>query len=131
MPLLPLKDMDDLRDWASGTECPGLDVRSLVQRLCALIDGESLNDNARLLEEPALSEPLETAIRVFALRMRFTPRETAVFRELFLGDVSVQALAMRLKIKPNTVNNHLKGLFERTRTHNRSDLLACFIRETI
>ncbi len=129
-PLSP-RDLDDLSDWASGAETPGLDAQALVRRLCEYLDGSSLNDNPRLVEESPLSEKLEIAIRIYALKKRFTPRETTVFRELFIGSVSVQVLAERLKIKVNTVNNHLKGLFDRTGTHSRSDLVAAFVREEL
>jgi len=109
----------------------GLDVRLLVRRLCDTLDGFSSNGNTRLEQESPLSENLETLIRVYAIKKRFTPRETDLFRELFIGNVSVQVLAERLNIKQNTVNNHLKGLFEKTGTHNRSDLIAAFVREEL
>jgi DNA-binding NarL/FixJ family response regulator len=61
----------------------------------------------------------------------FTERERQVFFELVLSGGTVHELAARLGITPNTVNNHLKGIFKATRTNSRMELLSLFIRETL
>jgi DNA-binding CsgD family transcriptional regulator len=122
---LSSRDIDDLRDWASGMAMPGLNIHALVRRLCDVV--ESTGGNPQPSDTP-LPEALEVSIRLYALQKRFTARQSALFLELFRGDTSVKTLAQRLGIKENTVNNHLKELFRRTDTHSRADLLAAFVR---
>lgn len=67
---------------------------------------------------------LATHVRSFARAASLTPREQDVLLLLATGTCSVGELARALGLKPNTVNNHLKGIFERTGVASKTELLA-------
>ena len=67
---------------------------------------------------------LATHVRSFARNASLTPREQDVLLLLATGTCSVGELARALGIKANTVNNHLKGIFERTGVASKAELLA-------
>ena len=67
----------------------------------------------------------------FAERYRLTAREHDVLYLLVTGCSTVPAIATQLNLSQNTVHNHFKNVFRRTRTNTKSGLLALFIREAL
>lgn len=67
----------------------------------------------------------------FAERYRLTAREHDVLFLLVTGCSTVPAIAAQLTLSQNTVHNHFKNVFRRTRTNTKSGLLALFIKEAL
>jgi DNA-binding NarL/FixJ family response regulator/Tfp pilus assembly protein PilZ len=67
----------------------------------------------------------------FADRYRLTAREHDVLFLLVTGCSTVPAIAVQLGLSQNTVHNHFKNVFRRTRTNTKSGLLALFIKEAL
>lgn len=67
----------------------------------------------------------------FADRYRLTAREHDVLYLLVTGCSTVPAIATQLTLSQNTVHNHFKNVFRRTRTNTKSGLLALFIKEAL
>lgn len=117
---------------------PGVAVRSLAA--AARADGSAevtVRDTAggwlTLRAAPFLSdgryavvvEPARPA-RIFALMAsayRLTPRERDV-TGLVLGGASTAEIATRLVVSPQTVQQHLKAIFDKTGVHSRRELVA-------
>src|SRR4051812_47650549 len=67
----------------------------------------------------------------FADRYRLTAREHDVLYLLVTGCSTVPQIAAQLTLSQNTVHNHFKNVFRRTRTNTKSGLLALFIKEAL
>lgn len=67
----------------------------------------------------------------FAERYRLTAREHDVLFLLVTGCSTVPAIAGQLELSQNTVHNHFKNVFRRTRTNTKAGLLALFIKEAL
>jgi DNA-binding NarL/FixJ family response regulator len=67
----------------------------------------------------------------FADRYRLTAREHDVLFLLVTGCSTVPQIAAQLTLSQNTVHNHFKNVFRRTRTNTKSGLLALFIKEAL
>jgi FixJ family two-component response regulator/Tfp pilus assembly protein PilZ len=67
----------------------------------------------------------------FADRYRLTAREHDVLFLLVTGCSTVPQIAGELTLSKNTVHNHFKNVFRRTRTNTKSGLLALFIKEAL
>jgi DNA-binding CsgD family transcriptional regulator/DNA-binding response OmpR family regulator len=74
-----------------------------------------------------LSAALEAEIKAFCSRSNLTPRETDIFSILIEGVVRIKDVAVRLKLSPNTINNHVNSIFTKTKTTSKSQLLAGFL----
>lgn len=72
--------------------------------------------------EEAASIPVARLIRLYGL----TPMEAGLAVEAVRGGSS-KSLAGRLGISVNTVNTHLRRIFEKTATHRRADLLKLLL----
>jgi DNA-binding CsgD family transcriptional regulator len=70
---------------------------------------------------------MNTEVKEFASIHGLTPRETEVFLCLTLKIIQFKDIAIHLNLSPSTVNNHLKSVFEKTRTQSKSELLADFL----
>lgn len=68
--------------------------------------------------------------RAFAKRHRLTRRETDMLVAMVSGGLATKDLAKALGIQYNTACNHLKGLFERTETYSKADVLAKLYKST-
>ncbi|MDD9933169.1 MAG: helix-turn-helix transcriptional regulator [Myxococcales bacterium] len=87
-------------------------------------------DNRTQLEEVpavALNPALEDHLSEFADRFSLTTRERQLMELLVSGYGTVPVLAKHLDLSPNTVHNHFKNVFRRTRTHSKTGVLALFI----
>jgi DNA-binding NarL/FixJ family response regulator len=71
---------------------------------------------------------MEKLLHQFASENGLSPRETEVFCLLANRAVSLKEIASELKLSPNTVNNHFKSIFGKTKTNSRTDLLASLLR---
>ncbi len=67
----------------------------------------------------------------FADRYRLTAREHDVLFLLSTGCSTVPVIAERLGLSQNTIHNHFKNIFRRTRTNSKAGLLALLINETL
>jgi DNA-binding NarL/FixJ family response regulator len=63
----------------------------------------------------------------FAKAHSLTPREMDIVRLLLDKIVSVDAIAKKLGVSPNTVKNHFQKIFQKTKTNAKAELLAAFI----
>lgn len=72
--------------------------------------------------EEAASIPAERLIQLYGL----TPAEARLAREVVRGGAS-ESMAVRLGISVNTVNTHLRRIFEKTATHRQTDLLKLLL----
>jgi DNA-binding NarL/FixJ family response regulator len=70
---------------------------------------------------------LSTDLARFAERNRLTAREQEVLALLVRGHDSVPRIADTLSLSRNTVHNHFKNIFRRTRCNSKTALLAKFI----
>ena len=76
---------------------------------------------------PHLREELDR----FGERYRLTAREHDVLCLLVTGYGTVPEIAARLELSGNTVHNHFKNVFRRTRTNTKAALLALFLKEAL
>ncbi|MBN9695016.1 MAG: hypothetical protein J0L85_04400 [Zoogloea sp.] len=72
--------------------------------------------------EEAASIPAERLIRLYGL----TPAEAGLALEVVRGGSS-ESMAGRLGISVNTVNTHLRRIFDKTATHRQADLLKLLL----
>lgn len=77
------------------------------------------SDIAVTIERTSPSERLT----VFALASGLTPRESELLRLLATG-VDTRGVAQRMFVSENTVQDHLKSIFDKTETRSRNALLA-------
>jgi DNA-binding CsgD family transcriptional regulator len=70
---------------------------------------------------------LRGEIEKFSRRHGLTQREREIMTLLVEGCGSVPRIAGRLELSPNTVHNHFKNIFKRTRTNSKTTLLSLFI----
>lgn len=96
----------------------GLWMTARAARLGSVTGSNGERDIAVTLEQSSTSERADMFSRAFGL----TPRE----RELLghLAEHDTRELARRMFLSENTVQDHLKAIFEKTATHSRRALLA-------
>ena len=82
-------------------------------------------------QRPRTGAPLREAASSFSELHGLTARERDVVYLLASGVAQVAELARALLLRPNTVHNHLKGIFRRTRTRSKSELLAALLLHAI
>jgi DNA-binding NarL/FixJ family response regulator len=63
----------------------------------------------------------------FCQNYRLTPRESEVVQVLAEGITRIKDIADRLRLSPNTVNNHVNSIFMKTKTRSKSQLLAMLL----
>lgn len=78
-----------------------------------------------------ISSLLRSELDTFAETHQLTPREQDVVYLLLCGTATVQLIAGALKLSPNTIHNHFKSIFRRTKTNSKAALLALFIDQTM
>jgi DNA-binding CsgD family transcriptional regulator len=71
-----------------------------------------------------VNELLQIEIKSFCRQAMLTPRETEIVALLAEGVVRIKDIAERLKLSPNTVNNHVNNVFAKTGTRSKSELLS-------
>jgi DNA-binding CsgD family transcriptional regulator len=79
---------------------------------------------AIIIEEPAPAELAPLLMLAYGL----TPQERAVTRLVCRG-LSTPELAEQLHITPNTLQDHLKSIFEKTGVSSRRELVAAILQE--
>jgi DNA-binding CsgD family transcriptional regulator len=62
-------------------------------------------------------------LRVFALASGLTPREAELLTHLATG-IDTRKIAKKMFVSENTVQDHLKSIFDKTETRSRNSLLA-------
>ncbi len=67
---------------------------------------------------------LSEELRRFGQRWNLTPRERDVLNLIALGTTRIKDVAARLRLSPNTVNNHVNSIFAKTKTRSKSELLT-------
>jgi len=73
------------------------------------------------------SSLLRAQLGSFAETHQLTPREQDVVYLLLCGTATVQRIADALGLSQNTIHNHFKSIFRRTKTNSKAALLALFI----
>lgn len=63
----------------------------------------------------------------FCQGFRLTPRESEIVAVLAEGVTRIKDIADRLKLSPNTVNNHVNSIFMKTKARSKSQLLAMLL----
>ena len=91
-----------------------------------------LNDSKLLTlteAEPrtARSRALDNEMKQFCQSFRLTPRESEIVAVLAEGVTRIKDIAVRLKLSPNTVNNHVNSIFMKTKARSKSQLLAMLL----
>jgi DNA-binding CsgD family transcriptional regulator len=71
------------------------------------------------------------ACTALADRCGFTARERDLLFVLACGMTSAPELAARLNLRPNTIHNHLKGMFRRAGMNSKSELLALLLQSEV
>lgn len=74
---------------------------------------------------------LRAELESFAEAHQLTPREQDVVYLLLQGKGAVQRIAQELGLSQNTIHNHFKSIFRRTKTNSKAGLLALFIEQTM
>jgi DNA-binding CsgD family transcriptional regulator/Tfp pilus assembly protein PilZ len=74
---------------------------------------------------------IRDACGVLADRFGFTARERDLLFALSCGTTSAPDLASRLLLRPNTIHNHLKGMFRRAGVGSKSELLALLLQSEL
>lgn len=92
----------------------------------SLDDGIVPESRAEPMGLPYLREELERFSRAY----RLTPREYDVLFLLVTGFGTVPEIAEHLSLSGNTVHNHFKNIFRRTRTNTKAALLSLFLQQT-
>jgi DNA-binding CsgD family transcriptional regulator len=115
---------------AGGTAptLPRLRVRTRAGRW-AILHGSRLHTGdgdavAVIIEEPS---PAELA-PVLMMAYRLTKQEQTI-TQLVCRGLSTRELAERLHITPNTVQDHLKSIFDKTGVRSRRELVAAILQE--
>jgi DNA-binding CsgD family transcriptional regulator len=88
-------------------------VRAQISAVPLLDDGHVVG----IFGIARMDPPVESTPRP---NVHLTPRQTVVLRELARG-LSTNAIAARLGIAPETVRNHLRGIFRGLGVHTRLD----------
>jgi DNA-binding CsgD family transcriptional regulator len=70
---------------------------------------------------------IRDACAALADQFGFTARERDLLFVLACGTTSAPDLAARLMLRPNTIHNHLKGMFRRAMVGSKSELLALLL----
>ncbi|HVK62685.1 MAG TPA: LuxR C-terminal-related transcriptional regulator [Bdellovibrionales bacterium] len=71
-----------------------------------------------------MNELLQMEIKSFCTQSTLTPRESEIVLLLAEGVVRIKDIAEKLRLSPNTVNNHVNNVFAKTGTRSKSELLA-------
>lgn len=70
---------------------------------------------------------LEMEIQSYCTLAQLTPRESDVLKAMAEGAVRIQEIAQLLKLSPNTVNNHVNSIFNKTKTRSKSEILSTLL----
>jgi DNA-binding CsgD family transcriptional regulator/DNA-binding response OmpR family regulator len=73
------------------------------------------------------SRALANEAGLFCQSFRLTPRESEIVAVLAEGVTRIKDIADRLKLSPNTVNNHVNSIFMKTKARSKSQLLAMLL----
>lgn len=74
---------------------------------------------------------LRAELARFSRAFKLTPREHDVLFLLVSGYGTVPEIARHLSLSGNTVHNHFKNIFRRTRTNTKPALLSLFLQQTL
>jgi len=83
---------------------------------------------ASALQIPDNIVSLNAEVLEFIQSFGISAREADVLRLLLSGVTAAAPMAKILKISPHTVNNHLRRIYERTGTSNKTEIVAAFVR---
>ena len=88
----------------------------------------ALSESASDPSAPATgSRALANEAGRFCQSFRLTPRESEIVAVLAEGVTRIKDIADRLKLSPNTVNNHVNSIFMKTKARSKSQLLAMLL----
>jgi DNA-binding NarL/FixJ family response regulator len=74
---------------------------------------------------------LNSELREFTTRFRLSEREQEVLCLLVQGYTSSESISRMLEISPNTTNNHVKAILDKTGTSSKTELLAAFLKSLL
>jgi DNA-binding CsgD family transcriptional regulator len=111
-----------------GAELPRLRVRTRAGRWAVLhasrLPAAGTDAVAVIIDEPSPSELAPVLMLAYGL----TSREQTVTGLVCRG-LSTREIGARLHISENTVQDHLKAIFEKTGVHSRRELVAAILQE--
>ncbi len=84
------------------------------------------NASTDALSQSAL-RALGIETHLFCQGFRLTPRESEIVSVLAEGVTRIKDIADRLRLSPNTVNNHVNSIFMKTKARSKSQLLAMLL----
>lgn len=76
----------------------------------------------RLMSDPVPREKAELICDEMAVEFKLSPRETEILHLLAQG-TSTNKIAEKFFISPNTVNTHIRHIYEKTSIHSRAELI--------
>jgi DNA-binding CsgD family transcriptional regulator len=111
-----------------GTELPRLTLRTRAGRWAVLhasrLPTAGTDAVAVIIEEPSPAELAPVLMMAYGL----TKQEQTVTRLVCRG-LSTRAIADGLHITPNTLQDHLKAIFDKTGVNSRRELVAAILQE--
>lgn len=75
--------------------------------------------------------PLDDELAHFSEVFSLSARETDVVRLLLNGIVSANEIAQTLQVSPNTINNHLSKIFDKSGAGSKAEVIATFVRHMV
>ncbi len=76
----------------------------------------------KLMSDPVSKEKAELICEEIAAEFKLSPREAEILKMLAQG-ATTNRIAEKYVISPNTVNTHIKHIYDKTSIHNRADLV--------
>ena len=76
----------------------------------------------KLMSDPVPKEKVELICEEIATEFKLSPRESEILKMLAQG-ATTNRIAEKYVISPNTVNTHIKHIYDKTSIHNRADLI--------
>jgi DNA-binding CsgD family transcriptional regulator len=85
------------------------------------------NTSPSVISPTVGSRALANEVGLFCQSFRLTPRESEIVAVLAEGVTRIKDIADRLRLSPNTVNNHVNSIFMKTKARSKSQLLAMLL----
>lgn len=78
--------------------------------------------------ESSFQRALDLEIQSYCDSAQLTRRESDVIKAMAQGAVRIQEIAQLLQLSPNTVNNHVNSIFNKTKARSKSEILSTLLK---